>query len=299
MIDPRSLRTFLVVCRENSITGASKKLYISQPAVSVTISQLEASLGVSLFHRSRSGITLTREGEALKQRAESMEILLVQAEKEVSLSKVGIDGPLCIGGTPGALVSLVPDAVAYMDEHYNKFTLHILERPDHLLMELLHNGRIEIAFVTTEMSVPPEGIEERSFSKDPFYLIVGGDNVDFPDEVSLHDINEQRWVLPEAQGAYRRQIDALFTSAEVPMPQSVVRCDSLLTTKAIVRGGKYITILPEKIVEAEISIGVLRSVRIKEAYFNRNVGIRTIAGAKLSNIAQRFIDAIDITRNLK
>src|ERR1700712_1582055 len=104
MIDPRLLRTYLAVCREGSISRAARDLNISQPSVSVAISQLEHTLGVSLFSRSRLGITLTSVGLALSRRAEAMEALLNDAVDEVALVSQGIQGPLRIGGTPGALV---------------------------------------------------------------------------------------------------------------------------------------------------------------------------------------------------
>ena len=76
MIDPRAIRTFLAVCRANSISGGARALNISQPSVSNAIAQLEQSLGASLFERSRSGIALTPEGEALLHRAEAIDSLM-------------------------------------------------------------------------------------------------------------------------------------------------------------------------------------------------------------------------------
>ena len=53
---------FCEAARCGSISGAAKRLYVSQPAVSNAVAQLEASLGVKLFNRSSRGITLTEEG---------------------------------------------------------------------------------------------------------------------------------------------------------------------------------------------------------------------------------------------
>ena len=159
MIDPRAIRTFLAVVRSNSISGGARSLNISQPSVSNAIAQLEQALGVSLFERSRSGILLTAEGEALLRRAESIDSLLRDAEAEVKLASTGVLGPLRVGGTPGALVSLLPDAVRSLEARIGRFTLHVVERPDHDLAAMLHRGEIELAFVTTGIEQSPEGIE--------------------------------------------------------------------------------------------------------------------------------------------
>ena len=81
MIDPRALRTFLAVCRANSISGGARLLNISQPSVSNAIAQLEQSVGAALFARSRSGISLTPEGEVLLRRAEAVDSLISGAEE--------------------------------------------------------------------------------------------------------------------------------------------------------------------------------------------------------------------------
>ena len=292
MIDPRAIRTFLAVVRSNSISGGARSLNISQPSVSNAIAQLEQALGVSLFERSRSGILLTAEGEALLRRAESIDSLLRDAEAEVKMASTGVLGPLRVGGTPGALVSLLPDAVRSLEARIGRFTLHVVERPDHDLAAMLHRGEIELAFVTTGIEQPPEGIEERTFSRDPFALIVGRQNDHLPARLSLKTMMATRWVLPEARGAFRRQIDALFMAADIPVPQDIIRCDSLLTTKAIVRGSQRVTILPMQVASAELSIGVLRAITIEEAEFSRSIGVRRLAGGKLSRLAAEMLETL-------
>ncbi|MEC3948883.1 LysR family transcriptional regulator [Sphingobium sp. HWE2-09] len=292
MIDPRALRTFLAVCRANSISGGARALNISQPSVSNAIALLEQSLGVSLFERSRSGILLTPEGQVLLRRAEAMDSLLADVQTEVQLASRGITGPLRIGGTPGALVSLLPDAVRRLEAKIGRFALHVVERPDHDLAAMLHRGDIELAFVTTGIEEPPKGIEERTFSRDPFALIVGKQNEHLPASLPLRDAVAMRWVLPEARGAFRRQIDALFMAADITVPQDVIRCDSLLTTKAIVRGSGRVTILPMQVASAELSIGVLRAITIQEAAFPRSIGVRMLANGRLSRLGEALVDVL-------
>lgn len=292
MIDPRALRTYLAVCREKSISAAARALNISQPSVSVAISQLEHQVGATLFERSRTGIRLTPAGEALLRRAEAMDGLLREAKAEVALARDGVLGPLRIGGTPGALVSLVPDAIAKLEQSGVRFALSVIERPDSALIDLLRKREIELAFVTTAIEPPPDDVEERSYARDPFDLLVGRQNEHLPAEMSLRDARDLRWVLPEAAGAFRRQVDALFIAADVSPPRDVVRCDSLLTTKALVRSSRHVTILPRKVAAAELSIGVLRAITLVDATFQRTVGVRMLKGARRTEFAERLLGAL-------
>jgi DNA-binding transcriptional LysR family regulator len=67
-VDTRLLRYFAVVAQEGHLTRAARRLFVSQPALTKQIRQLESQLGVQLFTRSRAGMTLTPAGQALAGR---------------------------------------------------------------------------------------------------------------------------------------------------------------------------------------------------------------------------------------
>jgi len=245
-----------------------------------------------LFQRGRSGIVLTAEGEVLRRRAEAMDVLLDHAAQEVEAARLGVAASLRIGGTPGALVSLLPRAIERLESRGQAIALQVVERNDGDLLDMLRKGQIELAFVTTEIGILAPDIREVTLSRDPFALIVGRRHTDLPPLVSLRDVRGLPWVLPEAQGAFRRQVDALFAAASLHEPENAIRCDSLLTTKAIVRGSDRVTILPREVAAAELSIGVLRAVAIKEAVFERSVGVRMLGETVLSPLALRLLEAL-------
>ena len=64
-IDTRLLRCFAAVAAEGNLTRAAEQLFVSQPALTKQIKQLEGQLGLRLFTRSRAGMTLTTAGQAL------------------------------------------------------------------------------------------------------------------------------------------------------------------------------------------------------------------------------------------
>ncbi|WP_216893890.1 LysR family transcriptional regulator [Nocardia alni] len=68
-VDTRLLRYFAAVAKAGSLTRAAEELFVSQPALTKQIKQLEDQLGVRLFTRSRSGMALTEPGRALAQLA--------------------------------------------------------------------------------------------------------------------------------------------------------------------------------------------------------------------------------------
>lgn len=71
-VDTRLLRYFAAVAEEGNLSRAAERLYVSQPALTKQIKQLEALLGVQLFTRSRAGMMLTEPGTALASRVPSL-----------------------------------------------------------------------------------------------------------------------------------------------------------------------------------------------------------------------------------
>src|SRR6266568_1372616 len=81
-VDTRLLRYFAAVAAEGNLTRAAERLFVSQPALTKQIKQLESHLGVRLFTRSRAGMTLTAAGQALADRTPAVLAGLDQTLRE-------------------------------------------------------------------------------------------------------------------------------------------------------------------------------------------------------------------------
>ena len=175
-IDPRTLRLFLAVCREGTISGAARAEHLSQPSVSVAINQLERVLQTTLFTRNRQGIELTQAGIALEMKARAVESLLHSAQEEIQLLAEDIGGPLTIGGTPGALSTTMGRFIGGFSAEHPRFKLRILERPDAVVQNMLRSYEIDLAIVTSGMRESNEEFREQPVLSDPFSVIVGPGN---------------------------------------------------------------------------------------------------------------------------
>ncbi|WP_432127645.1 LysR substrate-binding domain-containing protein [Streptomyces sp. bgisy082] len=107
-VDTRLLRYFAVVAEEGSLTGAAKRLFVSQPALTKQIRRLEDDLGVRLFARSRSGMTLTEAGRELASRLSA----LLDGWDEAVRATGRAARVLRLGFLDAGAVGAVPDAIA-------------------------------------------------------------------------------------------------------------------------------------------------------------------------------------------
>lgn len=94
-MDLRTLRNFVTVAHEENITRAAAQLFITQPALSRQMQQLENELRVRLFERSVRHSTLTAEGRLFLRRAEEMLALMEKTREE--LSSTALKGTLSLG----------------------------------------------------------------------------------------------------------------------------------------------------------------------------------------------------------
>ena len=83
-LNMNSLKIFLEVANSNSFLEASNKLYVSQPAISKSMSKLEENLNVTLFYRTNKGISLTPSGEILYNYLKKAEDLLLTCQRELT-----------------------------------------------------------------------------------------------------------------------------------------------------------------------------------------------------------------------
>ena len=99
------------------------------------------------------------------------------------------------------------------------------------------------------------------------------------------------WVMPLAQGATRRQLDAVFLAAGISPPQTVVRCDALATMKEIVLAADFVMLLPAAVVRPELSRGAFREIRLIHAPPPRSLGVMRLGEIDPTPAMRVFIAA--------
>ena len=108
MLDLHKLEVFLQVAQAGSFRAAAERLFITQPGVSQHIQDLERSLGRPLFHRGSKGVTLTLEGRTLRDYAERILALVLEAQAAITTLDPQAAGQVRTGATPGVRGYLPP-----------------------------------------------------------------------------------------------------------------------------------------------------------------------------------------------
>ena len=152
-------KVFFTVANTESISKAADKLFISQPAVSKSISNLEESLGTKLFDRGSRGVTLNEEGRILYEHLKNAFETITKAEDELHhINELGI-GELRLGiSTSLCRYILMPYLKNYIAANpHVKFTIDC--HSTYNTIRQLQEGNIDVGFIC-ETSLPPDYIYE-------------------------------------------------------------------------------------------------------------------------------------------
>ena len=145
--DLNLIKTFVTVYESGGIVNASKKLYISQPAVTINIKKLENIVGGKLFVRLPKGVKPTPEGEKFYQYCKSalnkIKLGVEEFENFSSLSK----GQLSIGASHDIINYVLMPKIEKFLKDYPNININFVEIIPKKLYQYLANGEIDIAFL--------------------------------------------------------------------------------------------------------------------------------------------------------
>ena len=96
----RQVTYFLAIADAGSLSRASNRLHVAQPALSARLNELEASLGVRLFERHSKGVTLTAQGQSFLPHARAIEAAFESAAEAMARDRKQESHIISIGVTP-------------------------------------------------------------------------------------------------------------------------------------------------------------------------------------------------------
>ena len=160
------LKVFYFVATSKSFLDASKKLFISQPAISKSIKQLEDELNIKLFYRGNKGICLTPEGEKLLNYVKDAYNLLFAAERMITKDNELENGTLVIGAQSHIVRYYLLELIEKFRTKHPKISIRIIDLSTRDLLEALEKHSVDIVIDSS----PIETIYNNTMVKPIAYL---------------------------------------------------------------------------------------------------------------------------------
>jgi DNA-binding transcriptional LysR family regulator len=221
----QQLRALIETVETGSIHGASRRLHLTQPAVTRAIRELENECGVQLLERHPWGMAPTAEGMTLLQRARNVVRELERAEEDLAHLRGEREGRLVVGVTPLAGMAGLVEAFIEFRRHWPRVTVEFRELEFNQLTERLGNRTIDIAlaaFPVNRGEAP--GLVRALFAFDS--VLVTRENGQFSAAKTLADLQDAEWIHTDVTESYPTFVRGMFQNAGLAPPQRITLCTS-------------------------------------------------------------------------
>ena len=264
------LNVFYTVAKLQNISKAAKELGVTQPAVSRIISKIESERNVKLFVRSKTGVTLTREGVQLFEMIKSPLIELERISDNIDSQRELGEIVIHIGATSTALYCYLFKTLESIKNKFPNVNFRISSNSSANLLDMVSKGILDFAFITTPFDGGNE-LEVYKISKLNDILIAPTSmKKDIANPLSFKSLAEYPFILLSKDMQYRQFIDEFLAKHSVHI-NPVYETDSSAILSPFVELGYGLTFIPDEMAKRSIEEGKCYKVDLQEELPNRYI----------------------------
>jgi DNA-binding transcriptional LysR family regulator len=247
----RHLRSFIAVAQALNYGRASRKLHLSQSALSTQIRQLEEDLGVQLFLRNRRVVELTPAGAIFVKEAQETLARAEKAMERVRKVPKGELGELRVGFVSSAALEIVPQLVVAFRKAFPDIELDLINLRTSTQLEELGSGSVDVGFL--RLPANQRLLSLSVIHSEPFVIVLPQKHALSKKPVlTLADLYKEKFVAYGRQWApgFFDYIMAMFLKAGYS-PEIVQETGEMFTTTSLVAAGLGVAIMPRSVVLAQ------------------------------------------------
>ncbi|WP_137823098.1 LysR family transcriptional regulator [Pseudomonas sp. D(2018)] len=282
------LKVFLAVAESGSISAGASRLFISQPAVTREIRDLETSIGLTLFDRRPRGVNLTEGGQRLLQYAQRIFALEAAAERDLRGFASLDDGELRLGASATLGSYLLPELIERFHQVHPSVAVDLAVSNTREVAAQLEDGRISLGFVEGEFD--RQAFSSHLLDRDRLLAVVGPTHVlAGSGELSAQDLAGQDHYLREQGSATRASVEQAYRERgiELRVRMSIGSTEAL---KRLVQDGRGIAWLSPHMVRAELASGRLVRLEVSDLRIERELHALWRPGQSLSPAPAAFLE---------
>jgi len=280
-------RIFYEVAKHRSFSKAARSLYMTQPAVSQAIMNMERELGTRLFTRTSKGVNLTNDGRLLYEYVSSAINLISVGERKLAESRDLLTGEMKIGvGDTISRYYLLP----YLEIFHNSspnINLKIINRTTMELCAMLKSGEIDLA--VCNLPVKDSALSVRKCI-DIHDIFVCGEKYKYlcSSPVELEELAKLPLIFLERKSNSRQYVERFLASKGIKIqPEIELGSHDLLLEFAKYNFG--ISCVIEEFSTEYVNSGQLYKIELTEEIPKRAIGFCYLKSVSLSNAARRFV----------
>jgi len=208
----RHLKYLVALGQELHFARAADKLFITQPALSRQIQQLEEEIGVKLVERTKRKVALTTAGAYFFDEATYVINHLEQVVQSTQRKAAGEEGEIRVGFVGSAMQNVIPDMLVRLNKEYPRLHTSLEELSNVEQLRALAHDRLDIGFL--RMQHVPGDFEKKMVFEDSFSLVVPKDHkINAKSFTDLRQFSNEPFILfsSEYSQEYFDNIMSIFT----------------------------------------------------------------------------------------
>ena len=285
----RQLRVFDAVARHLSYTKASQELHLSQPAVSMQVSQLEAEVGLPLFEKVSKTISLTEAGREVSHYSSSISRALQEME-EVIESLKGVSRGRLLVAVASTVNYFAPRLLAVFHQRFPGINLKLDVTNREALVRALEANSVDIVL----MGLPPEevDVESEAFMENPLVVIAPPDHPLAGERgIPLSRLASEVFVMRESGSGTRLAMERFFAEQGIS-PRHGMQMTRNEAIKQSVRAGLGLSVVSLHTIELELETRRLVILDVEGFPIERQWHLVYRRGKRLSPPARAFRDFV-------
>ncbi len=234
---------YLVALAEHAHFGrAAAACHVSQPSLSAALKKVEDELGMPLFERSRRRVFPTARGERVVEQARRVLEEMARLEELARLPDDPLSGVFRLGAIPTIGPYLMPHLVPSLHETYPRLQLHLIEQQTAVLIEQLHQGKLDAALLSPPLD--ESGLDRADLYREDFHLAAPREHpLARRERIDLAAIVGEPLLLLDEGHCLRDQVLEVCSTRDTPA-RELLRGSSLETLRSMVAAGVGCTLLP-------------------------------------------------------
>jgi DNA-binding transcriptional LysR family regulator len=290
MIDRlQHIKSFITVARLRNFASASRELYLSPPALTAHIQQLETELGVKLFSRTTRKIELTQAGNELLVPLERVLVEIQVISTSAGDFKELRRGLVSVAAVPSVAAKLLPQAIAEFSKSYPGISVRFTDAVAKNIVELVVTGQVD--FGVGSQIHQDDDVATRYLYRESICVFVTKKHPwASRRKIRLREVSTQELILTEKDTSVRLILERAFERQKT-FPRFHYETNNMSTALGMVSAGLGIAILPQSAIDCGPCENI-RSLEISDPKLTRDIGILTRSDRPLSKASEKLVETI-------
>lgn len=292
-MDLYKLKSFYTVAKLGSFSRAAETLFLTQPAVSAQIKDLEYDYKTKLFDRVGRKIKLTRAGETLLVYSKNLLDLYEESHSAVNMLKEAMDGSVKIStsGTPGS--RLLPPLISTFKDAYPDTNFSIKTQKSVAVIESIKQNHCDLGIiVNSECKLDKPELIEKILYKDRIVIGVSNEHpLALRNSISVNELSNMPLIVSVKNTVSRQAMDKFFHQYSIPFTIAY-EIENMSMIKTMVEKNLGIAFFSSLEIRKEVESNWLHTVEIEDVPLYRYVNVIYHKNHELSPATKAFYNFI-------